>query len=90
MNAHTPPPCFTPRAKIARPALAQWLWERDYDWREAGQLFGVSHATVWAWCLPFADERRSAPRPKQAAVIQAITVEIGPDSFKPPEPGGPA
>lgn len=70
---------------IDRPALAHWLWRRGIDFRAAGALFGVSHQTVYFWCLPFGDVKRTEPRAAQAERIARVTQgEIGPESFKDP------
>lgn len=88
MNAFAPPsspPVSAAPQVIARPALWLWLQARGIDFREAGAAFRVSHATVWAWCLPFADPRRVEPKPAQAEAVWTYTAgEIPPESFRPP------
>lgn len=50
-----------PRAPIHRPALARWVWDRGYTWKEAGELFGCSGEAVRLWCQPFDDTNRRQP-----------------------------
>jgi hypothetical protein len=70
---------------IARPALALWLWRRNYNWREAGELFGVSHETVRCWCLPFDHPDRRIPEKDSMEVVVELTGgEVAAGSFYPP------
>lgn len=68
-----------------RPALAFWLWERGYTWKQAGQLFGCTGEAVRLWCLPFDDPARR--RPDDASLERIVTATsgaVGPATFIPP------
>lgn len=69
---------------VARPALARWIWERGLDYPTAAAAIGVSPQSVWLYCLPFADPRRTSPRKLVAERIAAWTDgAVAPESFRP-------
>lgn len=68
-NLHT----LTALSPVARPALAQWIWDRDLDWRDAAALFGLSHETLRRYCRPFDDPRRVVPDHETRVHIAEVT-----------------
>lgn len=79
MNATQPAP-----APLKRPKLAQWLWERDLDFRTAAGRLGRSREWVRLICLPFDDPRRRIPDQDDMARIHALTEgEVGATDFYP-------
>jgi hypothetical protein len=46
---------------LVRPRLAQFLWERDISFREAGRALDRTGEWVRLICLPFDDPRRRIP-----------------------------
>lgn len=64
------PPLREPRH---RPALAKWVWDRAYTWKEAGELFGCSGEAVRLWCLPFTDVARRTPDKTWLGRITTVT-----------------
>lgn len=62
-----------PREPLSRPALARWLWDRGYTWKEAGALIGCSGEGVRLWCLPFDDPNRRQPEAQWIERIAVVT-----------------
>ncbi len=79
MHTSQPP---TPRP---RPRFAQWLWEREIQFRDAAAHCGCSHEHVRKICAPFDDPLWRPPAPKVLQNIIAWTAgEITAEDFYPP------
>lgn len=91
MQTDTRAPLFQTTSIVSRPALARWLWERNIDWRRAGEAFDAHPETVRCWCLPFVDDDYRVPRNRSLRRIQEETGgEVTPADFYPPELTGEA
>ncbi|MGH6957766.1 MAG: hypothetical protein ACREEW_13965 [Caulobacteraceae bacterium] len=54
---------------VPRPALAQWMFERDMTLRQAAAFFGAGYETLRRATLPLADP---AARPPNPALMRRI------------------
>lgn len=78
-----------PRAPRLRPALARWLWDRGYNWNEAGELFACSGEAVRLWCLPFGDPKRRTPdQPSMEKISTRTEGAVQAGDFYPPHLNG--
>lgn len=73
-------------ARLDRPKLARFLFERDIAYEAAGRALSRSREWVRFVCLPFSDPRRRVPDKKSMERIVAWTDgEVTPADFYPPE-----
>jgi len=63
----------TPRPPRQRPALARWVWDRGYTWKEAGEVFQCTGEAVRLWCRPFDDDSRRTPEKATMELIATVT-----------------
>lgn len=78
--------------KQPRPALAQWMFDRDISAEAAGIRLGKSPVQVRRYCRPFGDPRRQTPSEQVIARIVewtrgAVTaIDFYPPALRPMSP----
>ena len=67
---------------VRRPKLAELLFARDVDYRQAAAALGSSRETIRLICMPFGDVRRRVPNARLMSRIVTWTAgEVRPADF---------
>lgn len=74
---------------LARPKLAQWMFDRNIRPAAAAEHLNVSDKQVRRYCLPFGDARRQVPgEDVLRAIVRWTAGEVTVADFYPPELSG--
>lgn len=80
---------LSPPQPLAKPKLAQWMFDRNIRPKQAATRLGVSDKQVRRYLLPFGDPNRQIPSEGIIAeVVDWTDGEIGAADFYPPELSG--